>query len=129
MIDYSKLNALPYFMERFQNSVAQYPQLPMFVDEKHPEGITRSAVDECSARVYAYLKQRGIGREDMVMICLPRGAEIPIAAIGVWKAGAACTLAEDDLPAEQQRRRLLHGAEGKLDRQRRKSPRRYGCDE
>ena len=100
-MDLSKLSAIPYFMEAFQDSVRRYPQQPMFVDAQHPDGFTRAEVDELSARVYAWLKQRGVGREDMVMICLPRGAEIPIAMIGVWKAGAACTVAEDDLPAER----------------------------
>ena len=100
-MDFAKLNALPYFMEAFQTSARRWPQQPMFVDAQHPDGFTRAEVDELSGRVYAYLKQRGVGREDMVLICLPRGAEIPIAAIGVWKAGAACVLAEDDLPAER----------------------------
>ena len=101
MTDLTRLSAIPYFMEAFQDSVRQYPQQPMFVDTRHPEGVTRAEADELSARVYAYLKQRGVGKEDMVMICLPRGAEIAVAAIGVWKAGAACTLTEDDLPAER----------------------------
>ena len=35
------------------------------------------------------------------MICLPRGVEIAVAMIGVWKVGAACAVAEDDLPAER----------------------------
>ena len=100
-MDLSKISAIPYFMEAFQDSVCRYPQQPMFVDAQHPDGFTRAEVDELSGRVYAYLKQRGVGREDMVMICLPRGAEIVVAMIGVWKAGAACTVAEDDLPAER----------------------------
>ena len=100
-MDYSKLSTLPYFMERFQEIVRDAPNSLMLVDARHPDGLTRAEVDEQSARIYAYLKQRGIGREDMVMICLPRGAEIAVAAIGVWKAGAACVLAEDDLPAER----------------------------
>ena len=101
MPNLAKLSALPYFMERFHENAVRYPALPMLYDAHHPEGLTRAAVDEGSARVYAYLKRRGVGREDMVMICLPRGADIPIAMIGVWKAGAACTVAEDDLPAER----------------------------
>jgi len=101
IMNLSKPSAFPYFMERFQEIVREVPQLPIFADEQHPEGVTRAEVDERSARVYAWLKKRGIGREDMVMICLPRGADLPIAAIGVWKAGAACTLAEDNLPAER----------------------------
>ena len=93
-MDMTRLSALPYFMERFHDSVARYPRLPMLVDARHPEGLTRAEVDELSARVYAYLKRRGVGKEDMVMICLPRGAEIVVAMYGVWKAGAALTAAE-----------------------------------
>lgn len=100
-MDMTRLSALPYFMERFHDSVARYPRLPMLVDARHPEGLTRAEVDELSARVYAYLKRRGVGKEDMVMICLPRGAEIVVAMYGVWKAGAALTAAEDDLPPER----------------------------
>ena len=96
-----RLSELPYFMERFQEIVREVPHLPFFADAQHPEGVSRAETDERSARVYAWLKQRGVGREDMVMICLPRGVEIPIAIVGVWKAGAACTVAEDDLPAER----------------------------
>ena len=100
-MDLSKLSALPYFMARFQDSAARYPQQLMLVDERHPEGLTRAEVDEQSARVYAYLTGHGLGREDMVMICLPRGVETAIAMIGVWKAGAALTVLEDDLPPER----------------------------
>ena len=100
-MDMSKLSAIPYFMEIFHENAVRCPGLPMLYDARHPEGVTRAEVDERSARVYAWLKQRGVGREDMVMICLPRGVEIPIAMIGVWKAGAALTVAEDDLPPER----------------------------
>ena len=82
-MNFAKLSALPYFMERFEDSVRQYPQLTMLVDNQHPEGLTRRDVDERSGRVCAYLKNRGVGREDMVMICLPRGVEIAVAMIGV----------------------------------------------
>ena len=54
-----------------------------------------------SGRVYAWLKREGIGREDFVLINLPRGVLPVIAMIGVWKAGAAWALVEDTYPADR----------------------------
>lgn len=35
------------------------------------------------------------------MLCLPRGLQIPVAAIGVWKAGAAFVVCEDTYAPER----------------------------
>lgn len=63
--------------------------------------ITVRELDRRSAKVYRYLKERGLGREDMICILLPRGAAIPIALFGVWKAGAAAVLIENHDPPER----------------------------
>ena len=52
---------------------------------------------DCSS----WLKKQGIGKEDFVLVCLPRGILIPIAMMGVWKAGAAVTVVEDTYAAER----------------------------
>ena len=64
-------------------------------DEAQPKGITYAQLDDFSGRVYAYLTAKGIGKEDFVLINLPRGIMPVIAMIGVWKAGAAWALVED----------------------------------
>lgn len=58
-------------------------------------------VDDFSARVLTWLRGRGIGREDMVLIRLPHGAHPCIAILGVWKAGAAATIVGDDTAPER----------------------------
>ena len=63
--------------------------------------VTYAQLMDLSGRVYHYLKERGIGREDMVNILLPRGTEPFIAMIGVWRAGAACVILEEGYPAER----------------------------
>ena len=63
--------------------------------------VTYSQLMNLSGRVYHYLKKLGIGREDMVNIILPRGVDPFIAMIGIWRAGAACVILEDDYPAER----------------------------
>lgn len=64
-------------------------------------GITYGQLDRLSGRIYGYLKDRGIGREDVVMLCLPRGLQFPVAMVGVWKAGAAFVICEDTYAPER----------------------------
>ena len=54
-----------------------------------------------SGKIYAWLKGKGIGREDFVLINLPRGVQPVIAMIGVWKAGAGWALVEDTYAPER----------------------------
>ena len=86
-------------METILHKLRQYtkddPNAVILFDEAHSKGISYAQLDDMSGRVYAYLKAKGIGREDFVLIDLPRGVLPVIAMIGVWKAGAAWTLVED----------------------------------
>ena len=51
-------------------------------DDAHSSGISYAQLDDMSGRVYAWLKQNGIGREDFVLIDLPRGVLPVIAMVG-----------------------------------------------
>ena len=82
-------------LETLQQYTAKDPNAAILFDDAHSQGITYARLDDMSGRVYAYLKERNIGREDFVLIDLPRGVLPVIAMIGVWKAGAAWALVED----------------------------------
>lgn len=82
-------------LERLQQYTAEDPNAALLFDEAHSKGITYAQLDDMSGRIYAYLKANNIGREDFVLINLPRGVLPVIAMIGVWKAGAAWALVED----------------------------------
>ena len=82
-------------LERLQQYTAEDPNAAILFDEAHSKGITYAQLDDMSGRIYAYLKANNIGREDFVLINLPRGVLPVIAMIGVWKAGAAWALVED----------------------------------
>ena len=70
-------------------------------DEAHSKGITYSQLDDMTARIYGWLTANGIGKECFVFIDLPRGV-LPIAAmLGVWRAGAAFVLVEDNYAFER----------------------------
>ncbi|MDO4954621.1 MAG: AMP-binding protein [Akkermansia sp.] len=88
-------------LDRWRDMLADTPGFRILEDEETPRGYTVAEVDDLSARVLAWLKARGIGREDMVLIRLPHGALPSIAMLGVWKAGAACTAVDEDMPPER----------------------------
>ena len=100
-MDLSFLNRTEYLLDVWTGYVADNPAALALSDERHPRGLSRRKVDELSARVFAWLKEKQIGREDFVFLCLPRGAVALIAILGVWKAGAAFTLVEDNYPPER----------------------------
>ena len=88
-------------LDRLEEYARRDPLAPILFDETYTKGITYHQLDEMSGRVYAWLKQEGIGKEDFVLINLPRGVLPVIAMVGVWKAGAAWALVEDIYPADR----------------------------
>ena len=58
------------------------------------ERITYKQLWEMSGCVYSWLRERGIGAEDIVMFCLPRGIMLFACMIGTMRAGAAFVLTE-----------------------------------
>ena len=66
--------------------------------ERHPDRvavvyrekeITYREFQEMTDRIARYIHSRGIGREDVVSILIPRCEYMPVAAVGALKAGAA----------------------------------------
>ena len=91
------------YMERIwelMNDEKTKRHVPLY-DEATPKGVSFEQLRVFSGRVYAYLKARNIGKEDFVMIKLPRGVQPLIAMIGVWRAGAALIIVEDTLAPER----------------------------
>ena len=87
--------------EKFQGYVMNTPEKIALSSMGDGKTVTYRELDLISGKVYRYLKERGIGREDFVNIFLPRGVEPLIAMLGVWKAGAAFVLLEQEYPAER----------------------------
>ena len=92
---------MSHILELLEQYTAQDPNAAILFDDAHSKGVTYAQLDDMSGRVYAYLKQNGIGRESFVLIDLPRGVLPIIAMVGVWKAGAAWALVEDTYAPER----------------------------
>ena len=87
------------FMDRITGVISKYRYRTAFTDGK--ETLTYLELDRESAKVYRFLKQKGIGKENFVTILMPRNIHFFSAMLGVWKAGAAYTMMEEGYPAER----------------------------
>ena len=89
------------FFDSVEKTVKEHPErLAVALDQKEA-AMTYSQLWEASGRVFHYLSDHGIGKEDFVQIVLPRGP-MPIAAmLGVMRAGAAFTIVEEIYPAQR----------------------------
>ena len=89
------------FIEQLEkNCVTFANRLAVALDYKS-EPVTYGELWDLSGKIYAYLKSHNVGKEDFVLINLPRGPKITVAVIGIWRACAAGTITEKGYPAER----------------------------
>ena len=67
----------------------------------HEKRYTYAQVDDITERIATMLVAKGLGREDVVSILIPRCEWMPIAALGVLKAGCAYQPLDPSYPAER----------------------------
>ena len=63
--------------------------------------LTFAALDAATARLAAALLARGVARGDRVGVCLPRGTQLVVALLAVWRAGASSVPLDPQYPAER----------------------------
>ena len=85
---------MAYIIDLLEKYTSETPNTAILFDDVHKK-MTYAELDDMSGRLYGYLKEKGIGKEDFVLIDLPRGVLPIVAMIGIWKAGAAWALVED----------------------------------
>ncbi|MDO4219226.1 MAG: non-ribosomal peptide synthetase [Synergistaceae bacterium] len=100
-------------IKKFAENCTAYPNHTAIIDVAKDTSLTYHELDVASGKVYRYLTERGIGKEDVVMILLPRGAKPFVTLVGVWKAGAAYVMLETNYP-EKKREFIKRDANCKL---------------
>lgn len=101
------------FIEKIVDNCINYPDETAAIDSQNGEHLTYGELFHLSGKVYNYLHRNNIGKEDVVMITLPRGIMPIVALFGVWRAGAAVVLLENDYP-EAKKEYIRKNAKSKL---------------
>lgn len=89
------------YVEKILANIEQEPDRPVLADDTVPKGISYRAFGEVSGKVYAYLQEKGIGKEDVVVLFLPRGIQPVIAQFGVMRNGSVFLTVEDTYEPER----------------------------
>ena len=90
-----------YFIDKIEENSRRYPDRAALALDFGQDSVSYSELWDQSGRIYAALKDAGIGPEDIVMLLLPRHPRMLVALLGVLRSGAAAMLVEDSYPAER----------------------------
>ena len=93
------LNLEDTIVTRFRRQAAATPDniAVVYKDKRY----TYKEVDEISDRIAAYIIGKGLGKEDVVSVLIPRCEWMAIASLGVSKAGCAYQPLDPSYPAER----------------------------
>ncbi|MFJ2770398.1 amino acid adenylation domain-containing protein [Streptomyces sp. NPDC087300] len=83
----------------FAGQAARTPEAVAVVDGE--QALTYAELDAASGRLAAHLAHVGVGRGDRVAVATGRSAELIVALLGVWKAGAVHVPVDPEYPAER----------------------------
>lgn len=89
------------FLQLFKENAAKMADKPALIFSRDQSVITYKELDEISGKVYHWLHDRGLGKEDQIVILLPRGILIPAVMVGIWKNGSSCIICESTMAPER----------------------------
>lgn len=95
-VSYPAYNSL---LELFDERVTEIPdEVAVVFDDK---SLTFKELEQRSAEVASLLQSEGIGKEDMVPVCLDRSLEMIVGILGILRCGAAYVPIDPAYPAER----------------------------
>ncbi|MFD9417486.1 amino acid adenylation domain-containing protein [Streptomyces goshikiensis] len=94
----------PLLHHRVALRAAQSPGAVAVIDgQRH---VTYAELEERAGLLAGHLRAQGVGPEGLVGVLLPRGLDLVVALLGIWKAGAAYVPLDTTHPADRVRRLL-----------------------
>ena len=90
-----------YFVDKIEQNAVRYPDRTALTLDFGENPVSYAELWEQSGSVYAALKEAGAGREDVVLLRLPRHPMMIVALLGVLRCGAAALLMEETMPKER----------------------------
>lgn len=90
-----------YFVDKIEENAARYPDRTALALDFGEYPVSYAELWEQSGSIYAALKAAGAGREDIVLLRLPRHPMMLVALLGVLRCGAAVLLMEETMPGER----------------------------
>ena len=87
------------FISALEETVRQYPDATAIIDKG--QACSYQQLWDEAIRVAGFLKSKGIGKEDIVGINLPKSKDYIVSLLGTWMAGGAFMPLDPSLPQER----------------------------
>ncbi len=87
------------YFDLLEETIREKPDKNAFV--WNGESLTFAQLDTEAAKVYGFLKKQNIGAENIVMVLMPKALHFFSCMLGVWRAGAAFVLVQDNYPKDR----------------------------
>ncbi len=86
------------FFKKFKSNCESFPDRIALSSYDGKNSYSYKQLWELTGKIYNYLTKKKIGKEDFVLVYMPRSIELYAALLGVWHSGAAVTIIESDNP-------------------------------
>ncbi len=89
------------FLNQWKENVKKYGSRPAIIDRDGKRETTYGELDNLSGRICTALKKKGVGKGDIIPVCLERRMEFLAAELGILKSGGAFAALSPEYPEER----------------------------
>ena len=89
------------FFNKFKSNCESFPDRIALSSYDGKNSFSYKDLWNITGKIYNYLTKKKIGKENFVLVYMPRSIEVYAALLGIWRSGAAATIIESDNPIER----------------------------